>query len=205
MKSQVQAYFMEGVVQWQEVREVARQWHYSSMSGTLWTNECTVLNCNSHHKGWDLPGHPPPYSFILEAIKWRCKGLQTRLANAANNGYHDKHFMMSNVLWVWPKPLHFTWWLSCHIAAEKERTKSLGKAALGGPFSLTDHNGQKKTDKDFHGQWVLIYFGFTFCPDICPDELEKMATVLRNLGECVGEWWVMVSVCVSDPRVVVDG
>ena len=70
-------------------------------------------------------------------------------------------------------------------AAEKERTKSLGKAALGGPFSLTDHNGQKKTDKDFLGQWVLIYFGFTFCPDICPDELEKMATVLKNLG-----WWL---------------
>ena len=67
--------------------------------------------------------------------------------------------------------------------AEKERTKSLGKAALGGPFSLIDHNGQRKTDKDFHGQWILLYFGFTFCPDICPDELEKMAAVVTKIGQ----------------------
>ena len=66
---------------------------------------------------------------------------------------------------------------------EKERTRSLGKAALGGPFSLTDHNGQPKTDKDYLGQWVLLYFGFTFCPDICPDELEKMSLVISELGK----------------------
>ena len=66
---------------------------------------------------------------------------------------------------------------------EKERTRSLGKAALGGPFSLIDHNGQTKTDKDYLGQWVLIYFGFTFCPDICPDELEKLSLTITQLGE----------------------
>ena len=48
---------------------------------------------------------------------------------------------------------------------------------------MTDHNGQPKTDKDFLGKWILIYFGFTFCPDICPDELHKLATVLKNLGK----------------------
>ncbi len=59
----------------------------------------------------------------------------------------------------------------------------MGKAALGGPFSLIDFNGERKTDKDFLGQWILLYFGFTFCPDICPDELEKMATVVDEVGE----------------------
>lgn len=74
------------------------------------------------------------------------------------------------------------------LVAEKKRTQSLGKAALGGPFKLTDHNGKERTDKDFLGQWILIYFGFTFCPDICPDELEKMATVINKLGEGREEW-----------------
>ena len=60
--------------------------------------------------------------------------------------------------------------------------KSYGKAALGGPFSLTDHNGERKEHSDFFGQWVLIYFGFTFCPDICPEELEKMSEAIGMLG-----------------------
>ena len=70
-----------------------------------------------------------------------------------------------------------------HTVVEKQKTRSLGKAALGGPFSLTDHNGERKTNQDFLGQWLLLYFGFTFCPDICPDELHKMATVINKLGE----------------------
>ena len=57
-----------------------------------------------------------------------------------------------------------------------------GKALIGGPFSLTDSSGKHITDKDFRGRDMLVFFGFTSCPDICPASLQLMSTVLDKLG-----------------------
>ena len=60
----------------------------------------------------------------------------------------------------------------------KARTLS----GFGGPFRLTDQNGRIVTDADFHGKWMLLYFGYTHCPDACPTALNSIAEALDRLG-----------------------
>ncbi|XP_014396697.1 PREDICTED: protein SCO2 homolog, mitochondrial isoform X1 [Myotis brandtii] len=77
-------------------------------------------------------------------------------------------------------------WLAMRAEKERQqqqrRTEALRQASVGqGDFSLLDHQGQARCKADFRGQWVLLYFGFTHCPDICPDELEKLVRVVRQL------------------------
>ena len=80
-----------------------------------------------------------------------------------------------------------TWW---YVRKEKQdklqrqRIEQLRKVAIGqGDFSLLDHTGQRRTKRDFLGSWSLLYFGFTHCPDICPEELDKLTSVVTILDE----------------------
>ena len=59
---------------------------------------------------------------------------------------------------------------------------AISPSAVGGPFSLTDQNGRRVTEADFRGKPVLVFFGFTNCPDVCPTALFEMSEVLRRLG-----------------------
>ena len=54
---------------------------------------------------------------------------------------------------------------------------------IGGPFTLTDHDGSKVTEKSFPGKFLLITFGYTFCPDICPTGLARITAALNRLGK----------------------
>jgi protein SCO1/2 len=53
---------------------------------------------------------------------------------------------------------------------------------IGGPFALQDGNGKSITDKDFRGKYMLVYFGYTFCPDVCPTTLNAVADAMEKLG-----------------------
>jgi cytochrome oxidase Cu insertion factor (SCO1/SenC/PrrC family) len=74
------------------------------------------------------------------------------------------------------------WYVSDHGASPADTSTQLGAAQVGGPFSLIDQNGVTRTDKDFRGKFVLLYFGYSFCPDVCPATLGVMADALPRLG-----------------------
>ena len=58
---------------------------------------------------------------------------------------------------------------------------------LSGPFSLTDHNGQPVTDRDFRGRYMLVFFGYTSCPDVCPTQLQIMGRAMGLMGAAAEE------------------
>jgi protein SCO1/2 len=59
--------------------------------------------------------------------------------------------------------------------------------AIGGPFTLTDQHGNTVTDADFRGRYMLVYFGFTYCPDVCPTALSTITEAMNRLGDAADE------------------
>jgi cytochrome oxidase Cu insertion factor (SCO1/SenC/PrrC family) len=57
-----------------------------------------------------------------------------------------------------------------------------GHGHVGGPFELIDHTGKTRTDADFRGKLLIVYFGYTFCPDICPTDLMQIGLAVDKLG-----------------------
>jgi protein SCO1/2 len=78
--------------------------------------------------------------------------------------------------WFWPSPA------VQRSAAELMDAVMWNREPIGGPFALTDHNGRPRTDTDFRGKVMLIYFGFTYCSDICPVDLQSIAGAMDKLG-----------------------
>lgn len=56
------------------------------------------------------------------------------------------------------------------------------RVSIGGPFTLTDHTGKRVTEKDYAGKYMLVYFGYTYCPDVCPTSLSIMAEAMDQLS-----------------------
>ncbi len=74
------------------------------------------------------------------------------------------------------------WRLGDLRAQRGTQTINMEKVVLGGPFALTDQNGENRSDADFRGKYMLVFFGYTFCPDVCPTTLAVMAAALDKMG-----------------------
>jgi protein SCO1 len=67
------------------------------------------------------------------------------------------------------------------------RVATSGTAAVGGPFTLVSTKGGNVTDQTYRGKWLLIFFGYTFCPDACPTALYNISVALEKLGSDAGK------------------
>ena len=74
-----------------------------------------------------------------------------------------------------------------------------GTASIGGSFTLLDQHGRTVTDRGFHGRWLLVYFGFTYCPDVCPTSLARNGDAVTLLGD-KGKQVVPVLITVDPER-----
>jgi cytochrome oxidase Cu insertion factor (SCO1/SenC/PrrC family) len=74
------------------------------------------------------------------------------------------------------------------IAAEQPSAAQMmdelmyGRGTIGGPFTLADQNGRSRSDTDFRGKLMIVYFGYTHCPDVCPSDLMAITQALDTLG-----------------------
>lgn len=89
-------------------------------------------------------------------------------------------------------------WQAGENVARLGSVRSQGIATIGGPFSLVDQNGIRRHAEDFRGRYMLVFFGYSYCPDVCPTALASMADALDKIDK--GERVVPVFVTVDPER-----
>ena len=73
-------------------------------------------------------------------------------------------------------------WHESEMLPQLGHTIASGQIVVGGPYALTNQDGKPRSSTDFSGKYQLIYFGYTFCPDVCPTTLAVMAAALDKMG-----------------------
>jgi len=87
-----------------------------------------------------------------------------------------------------------------HKQSRPHKIEAGGTPLIGGDWSMIDHKGIKVTNRDYQGKYLMIYFGFTFCPDVCPRELNKIAAALDILEKRGVADEIIPIMCSVDPR-----
>eukprot|EP00041_Stephanoeca_diplocostata_P039516 m.1633674 g.1633674 ORF g.1633674 m.1633674 type:complete len:298 (-) comp25410_c0_seq1:1334-2227(-) len=120
------------------------------------------LTCLAPHK--QMSTFPQPKRNATSPVTWATLGVFLAVGGGAAFYVHLEREKRSQVV-------------------EKRKAKTAGAPAIGGPFTLVDVNGNSFSNSDLFGKWVVLYFGFTFCPDICPEELDKLTEVIDILDK----------------------
>lgn len=116
-------------------------------------------------------------------------------------GRHD----LSNSPVVTVKIMRNDWISSRRVSSNSPVTaQQNGKALIGGAFSLIDHHGENVTEADFRGRYMLVYFGYSYCPDVCPTELQIMAEAFDLLPKAVQDEITPVFITIDPDRDTVD-
>ena len=91
---------------------------------------------------------------------------------------------LQKVLWVLAGAAAFVFiWLLLWSDYRADLARTESEPPFLADFELTDHRGMVQTDEDFAGRWMLVFFGFTNCPDVCPTTLSEVAAVMEGLGD----------------------
>ena len=123
-------------------------------------------------------------------------------------------FLRASRAWVWillaaPMVMMVTFVIlaagdSGQREARPAPVRTSGEAAIGGPFTLVDHTGATVTEQTYRGRPMLIYFGYTYCPDICPYSLQLLAIALDQLSEEERAQFQPILITVDPERDTVD-
>lgn len=95
--------------------------------------------------------------------------------------------LLAGGLWLWTSP-------------GTRQTVAATAVPIGGPFALVDQDGRAVTERDFAGKWMLVYFGYTYCPDVCPLGLTTIAEALDQVPQAQRAEIVPVLVTVDPER-----
>jgi len=100
------------------------------------------------------------------------------------NAYIVLIVLISVVILTWRHYIEPRYFADYRAPASGQETQvqSVGKPKIGGPFNLVNQDGVNVTEADFKGRYMLIYFGYTYCPDVCPTALSAMADALDIMG-----------------------
>lgn len=90
-------------------------------------------------------------------------------------------------------------WAAREAPPTEASAASYASVPIGGPFQLVDAAGKAVTDRTFRGKLMVVYFGYTHCPDVCPTTLNKMGEALRKVGK-LADQAAMIFITVDPKR-----